>query len=257
MTDYVEVTELAGDEVSDEQVQRACTRYAWALDYCSGRDVLEVACGTGPGLGVLQQDARSLVAGDISTAILERARRHYGSRIDLRQLDAMDLAFPAESLDAIIIFEALYYLPDAERFVEECKRVLVKGGHVLVSNANKDLFDFNPSPHSFVYHGVAELTDLFGRHGFETQFWGDVPVSSVSWRQKLLRPIKRTVVSLGLMPKSMTGKKLLKRLVFGEMVPFPAEIERGMLSRRSTLRPLPAGVPDTGHKVILCAATKR
>jgi ubiquinone/menaquinone biosynthesis C-methylase UbiE len=255
MTDFVEVTELAGDEVSNEQIDRVRTRYAWALGFCSGRDVLEVACGTGPGLGLLQARARSLVAGDISDDILARARAHYGTRVDIRRLDAMDLPMPDRSLDVIVIFEALYYVPDAARFASECARVLRPGGVVLVSNANKDLFDFNPSPHSHVYHGVVELGDLFGAFGFNTEFWGDVAVASVSWRQKVLRPIKKLVVSMGLMPKSMAGKKLLKRLVFGHMQAFPREIAADGTLSADRLVKLPGGVPDRHYKVVLCAAT--
>jgi len=254
MTSFVEVTELAGDEVSQEQVDRVCTRYAWALGYASGKDVLEVACGTGPGLGLLKSAARSLVAGDISDPILERARAHYGDRIDIRKLDAHSLPFPDRSLDVVIIFEALYYVPDAERFADECRRVLRPGGVVLVSNANKDLFDFNPSPHSHVYHGVLELGQMFGKRGFSSRFWGDVPVASVSFKQKLLRPVKRAVVALNLMPKSMAGKKLLKRLVFGQMQPFPAEIQPAMLAASSSLVSIAGNGPDQKHKVILCEA---
>jgi SAM-dependent methyltransferase len=252
---FVEVTELAGDEVSQEQIDRVATRYAWALGYAAGKDVLEVACGTGPGLGLLQASARRLVAGDISEPILARVRAHYGNRIDARAMDAMALPFEDRSLDLVIIFEAMYYVPDAEKFADECKRVLRPGGIVLVSNANKDLFDFNPSPYSHVYHGIVELGHLFGSRGFTCRFWGDVPVAAVSWRQKLLRPVKRMVVALNLMPKSMAGKKLLKRLVFGEMRAFPAEITAEMLPARSSLVPLEAGKADLGHKVILCEAS--
>lgn len=256
MTNFVEVTELADDEVAGEQVERVRTRYAWALAHCAGKDVLEVACGTGPGLGLLKAKARSLVAGDISEEILQRARTHYGNRVDIRRMDAMALPFGDRSLDIVIIFEALYYVPDAVRFVAECARVLRPGGKVLVSNANKDLFDFNASPHSHVYHGVVELGELFGRAGFTTEFWGDVPIAEVSWRQKVLRPIKRLVVSMGLMPKSMAGKKLLKRLVFGEMRPFPKEILPDPTLNAERLVKLASGAPDRRHKVVLCAATR-
>ena len=58
---------------------------------------------------------------------------------------------------------------DAEKFVNECKRVLRHGGKVLVATANKDLYDFNPSPHSCKYYGVMELNELFARHGFEEE----------------------------------------------------------------------------------------
>lgn len=254
MTDFADVTELAGEEVSREQVARVCTRYAWAAAYCQGKDVLEVACGSGPGLGVLARRARSLVAGDISETILARARKHYRSRIDIRVMDAQDLPFPDASLDVVIIFEALYYIPDAEKFVGECRRVLRPGGVLLISNANKDLADFNPSPHSYVYHGIVELGQLLERHGMQPEFFGDVPVDKISLRQKILRPIKRIAVALRLIPKSMSGKKFLKRLVFGALTYFPAEIEESMLPEHLKLERLESGRRETRHKVILCAA---
>jgi hypothetical protein len=52
----------------------------------------------------------------------------------------------------------------------------------------------------------------------------------------------------------MAGKKLLKRLVFGRLVPMPAEIEAGMVPVRQPT-PLPSDRPDRAHKVIFCAAT--
>jgi len=51
--DFTEVTELAGAEISAEQLERMAHRYSWAAGYCGGRDVVEVACGSGQGLGLL------------------------------------------------------------------------------------------------------------------------------------------------------------------------------------------------------------
>jgi SAM-dependent methyltransferase len=252
--DFEAVTELAGEEVSPEQLFRVCNRYYWAAQYCAGKDVFEVACGTGPGLGYLAGVARSVVAADISQPIVDRAKAHYGNRFQILCLDATQTGLPAASFDAILIFEALYYIPDPEKFVTECRRLLRPGGIVLVSNANKDLFDFNPSPYSHTYHGVVELEGLFGSFGFETEFFGSTPVQATSMRQRLLRPIKAGLVRFNLMPKTMAGKRLLKRLVFGRPVPMPAEITASMVAREIP-RPLAAGVPDREHKVIYCKAT--
>ena len=41
--DYVSVTEIAGDEVTQEQVDRMCNRYYWAGQYCANKDVVEAA----------------------------------------------------------------------------------------------------------------------------------------------------------------------------------------------------------------------
>ncbi len=72
--DFLSVTELAGDEVTQEQVDRLCNRYYWAGTYCEGKDVLEAACGTGQGLGYLAKRAKSLSAGDYTADILKIAK---------------------------------------------------------------------------------------------------------------------------------------------------------------------------------------
>jgi len=252
--DYLDVTEIAGNEVSTEQIQRLCNRYYWAGSYCSGKDVVEAACGTGQGVGYLSRLARTFDAGDYSEEILNIARRHYDDRVRLHRFDAMDLPFDRCSKDVIILFEAIYYLPDAEKFIKECARVLRPGGQLLIATANKDLYDFNPSPQSFAYYGVVELNEMLSKSNFSPDFFGDTPVDKVSFRQKMLRPVKKMVVTSGLMPKSMAGKKLLKKLVFGNLVIMPAEIdaETSVFVEPSLI---PSDRPDYGHKVILCAAT--
>ena len=125
--DYAAVTELAGDDVTQEQVDRLCNRYYWAGYYCHGKDVLEVACGTGQGLGYLKSVSKSFEAGDYSEGILAIARKHYGDRINLRQFDAHDMPFEDKTKDIIIIFEAIYYFFDAEKVISECVRVLRPG----------------------------------------------------------------------------------------------------------------------------------
>ena len=251
--DFTDVTEMAGEEISPEQLFRLANRYYWAGDYADGKDVIEVACGTGPGLDYLARRGKSLRAGDFSQAMVDQVIAHYGDRVDCRRFDAQTMPFDDNSADLILIFEALYYIPSAETFLAECKRVLRPGGYVLVSSANPDLFDFNPSPHSFTYHGVTGLAELFGDAGFETILLGATPLAEVGLKQKILRPVKKFVVASGLMPRSMTGKRLLKRLVFGDPVLMPAEITEGMADVEDPT-PLPADHPDTGHKVIYCAA---
>ncbi|HEY9605363.1 MAG TPA: class I SAM-dependent methyltransferase, partial [Allocoleopsis sp.] len=219
-----------------------------------GKDVLEAACGTGQGLGYLAKRAKRFSAGDYSSEILKIAKDHYGDRIELKQFDAQSLPYPDNSIDVIILFEAIYYIPSAEKFVDECRRVLRQGGKVLIATANKDLYDFNPSPYSYNYYGVVELNDLFSTRGFSVECFGNTPVTEVSLRQKILRPIKKFAVDFGLVPKTMGGKKLLKKLVFGGLVKMPAEIEEGMVPYVEPTK-LPISEPDRKHKVLYCAAT--
>jgi SAM-dependent methyltransferase len=254
-TDFLGLTELAGDTVTREQVERIARRYYWAADYCRGREVLEVACGTGQGVGYLASLARSITAGDCSAPIIDLARRHYGSRFQFQRFDAQDLPFPDQRFDILLNFEALYYIPDVDRFFREARRVLRPGGRLLIATANKDLYDFNPSPHSHNYLGVVELERGLLRYGFTSDFFGDTPLKAVSARQRILRPVKALAARLGLIPKSKAGKKWLKRLVFGELVQMPPEID-GRTAPRVEPVPLQRGQPDRGHKVIFCAAQR-
>jgi hypothetical protein len=128
------------------------------------------------------------------------------------------------------------------------------GGKVLIATANKDLYDFNPSPHSYKYYGMVELNDLFARYGFETEFFGDMLVGVVSIRQRVLGPVKKLAVTLGIMPKTTAGKKWLKRIVFGGLVEMPAEITTETSQYVEPAR-ISSSRPDTGHKVIYCAAS--
>lgn len=255
MTDYRDVTEIANDQVTAEQVERLRRRYLWARPYCAGRDVHELACGTAQGSGVLAEVAATFTASDQSEPMLEQARCHYGIRFPLRKLDAQALPLPDRSLDVLVLFEALYYLPEADAFFARAWRVLRPGGVLLLATANKDLYDFNPSPHSHEYLGVRELTERLGHVGFRVQCFGDTPVAEISGLQKVLRPVKNVASRLGLIPKSMAAKKLLKRIVFGKLVPMPAELSVAG-DPPATPAPLAASQADRGHKVILCAATR-
>lgn len=218
------VTGLAGDEVSREQLERLCQRCYWAGGYCGGRDVAEVACGTGPGPGCLTGLAKSLQAGDHSAELLAIAEEHYEDHVRIELFDARRLPYGDRSLDVVRTFESIYYLGSFERFLRECRRVLRPGGSLLIAMANTDQFDFSPSPLSVRYYCVVELGKTLAQHGFVAAFFGDTPVDAVSRKQRVLRPVKRLVAASSHMPKSMAGKKLLKRLVFDELARMPAEI---------------------------------
>ena len=255
-TDFLSVTELAETEVTEEQLDRISHRYGWAGTYCRDKDVIEVACGSGLGLGYLSTQARTVEAGDISHQMVDLAKAHYGDRINISCFDAQKMPWGDASKDVVILFEANYYLENFPVFLDGCRRVLRPGGLLLIVYANKDLSDFNPSPFSRTYYGVVELDSALRSKGFLAEYFGYISVSDISLRQRVLRPVKRIAVTLGLMPKTMTGKKFLKKLVFGNLVVLPAEITEQHVG--SYVPPEKLGIEkNTTHKVIYCAATKK
>jgi len=254
-TNFVDVTERGGEKVSKAQLERFYQRYIWAGTHAQGADVLELACGTGPGLGYLQSLSRSLVAADISEEVLSLARDHYGSRIDFRKLDACNTGLDTASFDVVILFEAIYYLPDVNTLFKEISRLLRPGGIFLLATANKDLLDFNPSPFSYRYYNPPELLDLLTKHGFEPSFWGGSPIPIADFKVRILRCVKRFAARYKLIPDSMNGKRFLKRLVFGPLVSMPLELDPQIASYVAP-QPIPSDRPDIHHQVIYCSARK-
>lgn len=254
-TDYTEVTEIAGDAVSREQIQRMYTRYHFARQYCRGKDVLELGCGSGQGLGYLGEVANKVVGGDYSGPLLQSTQEHYRGRIPLIRIDAQILPFKDKSFDVALLYEAIYYLKDPDSFVKECMRILRPGGNVLMCNPNKDLPDFNPSPHSYRYFSPVDFVALLKPFGLKIECFGDCEVDYNNPKQKALSLIKKTMVKSDLMPKTMAGKKLFKRIVFGKLVPLPSEV-----TEENNPCQLPCSIdsssPNLSHKVIFAVAQK-
>ena len=160
----------------------------------------------------------------------------------------MDMPFADNSKDVIIMFEAIYYIPDVDRFAQECRRVLRPDGKVLIATANKDLYDFNPSPYSYKYFGAVELNEFFSKNGFASKLFGYMDVSKVSLKQRVFRPLKRFAVKFNLIPGDTQGKKLFKRIFFGKLILMTVEIDGKMLDYKATT-PLDDSSPDKRHKI--------
>lgn len=213
--------------------------------------MLEVACGAGQGLGVLQRVGATLQAGDYSPEVLANARA-IAADVPLQVFSAEALPFPAASIDRIVLFEALYYI-DAVAFLAEARRVLRPGGVILIATANKDLYDFTPSPHATRYLGATELKAELTAAGFAIDLFGYLDTEKVSVRQRLLRPAKAVASRLGLVPRSLSGREWLKKLFFGAMVTMPRALAEMPFNYKPPLS-ISGDVPDRRHKVIYCCA---
>ena len=257
MPDFSAVTEVSSYPVTREQIQRIYTRYRLALDFCIDRDVLEVACGSGQGLGYLATKARRVVGVDIDEKLQCLSERQYQGRknIELRHADAHSLPFADNTFDVIILFEAIYYLEHPEIFMDEAKRLLRNNGVLLICSANCQLPDFNPSPYSHKYFSAMALNDLYVKAGFrDVVLSGDCEVDRTSLKAKVLSFIKKQAVAFDLMPKTMKGKEWLKKILWGKLIPMPVEIFNGMAAESLPVK-IDALQPDQRHKVIFSVGT--
>src|SRR5207244_13479287 len=108
---FEDVTETTGTPVTAEGASMIATRYHVAADLARGKRVLELACGSGQGLGLVGRAAARLVGGGLSAPLLRQARVHYGGRVPLVRLSAESLPFAAGAFDVALCFEASYYIP--------------------------------------------------------------------------------------------------------------------------------------------------
>ena len=251
--DYSTVTEVPGTMVSREAIDMVLTRYTFAAEFCRGKHVLEVACGPGPGLGFLAGHAARVVAGDYTESLLGRAQSHYGGRVPLVRLDAGALPFADGTFDVVVLFEAIYFLPDVPSFLASCRRVLRSGGTVIIATVNPELDAFNPSPNATRYWSADGLAALCAAHGFQADLFAAFEAFDPSMRGRAMAMLKRVAVKFHLIPQTMKGKELLKRLAFGTLEPFPAEVT----SASGAYHP-PVAMPDRGRaggfKVIYAVA---
>lgn len=148
-------TELAGTpdlELTGERIVPGKTadalfreheeRYLFAGQYVPGKEVLDVACGTGIGTHYLLRTGAARCYGiDIDPRAVQYAKAAYEGCIFLTG-DATEIALPDTSIDVIVSFETLEHLDDQERFFKECWRVLKPGGTFICSTPNKRVYDW-------------------------------------------------------------------------------------------------------------------
>jgi len=252
---YLDVTEQPGQPASRIQLEMLEARYAWAANQARGKDLLEAGCGAGMGLPALADVARSVQAGDVDAGNLRAARAACAGRVNiaLRMFPAQELPFPNESFDLVLLFEAIYYIPDARRFLEETRRVLRPGGTLLIVTVNPEWTGFNPSPLKTRYWSARELLALLQEAGFESRVQGAFP-ETTSWTASAIRLVRRAAVGLNLVPRTMRGKALLKRIFYGRLQAVPALT--GASSQRPALEELHEAASVRRCRVLYAAAQK-
>lgn len=257
MNKYHTITELPGSRAHAEQLSGILTRYDFAARHAKSKDVLEVACGSGIGLGYLASQAKSVVGGDIDPINIHIGLEYYKGRAGVRimKLDALALPFPDHSYDVLVCFEAIYYFRSLSLFLSEARRVLRPKGIIVGCTVNCEWHGFNPSPFSQQYYPQSQLQAELRKEGFETQFFLGFEDNPSTLRRRMTACLRSAAVWLHVMPKTMKGKEWLKRLFYGELVPLPSEIT----GDSATVQALVEFKPDlqlSNYKVIYFLAHK-
>lgn len=246
---------MRGDKRTREQLQMICCRYCTASQYVQGKQMLEVGCGTGLGLGYLARKAKSVVGGDYSEDNLRCAQRHYGNRIKLLLLDAHELPLKDSCFDVVIAMEVVQYF-HLERFLDESYRVLKQDGTLVLCIPNRSVPGFHRSPLSRGYYSVPELLTSLNRHHFDAELFGAFPIPRGATQQKLWAAM---IVGggrvLDLMPKGERVKNLLNEIILGRNMVLKEELEDAdMMVENFQLVPLLGDSPDLQYRILYAIA---
>jgi SAM-dependent methyltransferase len=223
--DFSSVTELPRQGATRMQMSMLRTRYGWAAQYTADKDVLEVACGAGLGLGWLAERARRVAAGDVDEENCRIAgETHQGqANIRVQWMSALELPFEAGSFDVALLFEAQYYLADLPRFLTEAQRVLRPGGALLISTVNCEWSGFHPSFLHTRYWNAVELLQALEDAEFETHLCAGFPERDRGGGVR--KRLKAVASHLGCIPRSMRAKAILKRIFYGRLDCIPERLD--------------------------------
>ena len=120
-------------------------RYAFALDYVQGKNVLDIACGEGYGAALLAQKALSVTAMDIDNNVIVAAGKKYRiANLNFKAGNVISTGLQAGIFDIIVCFETLEHTSEHNEMLTELKRLLKSTGILIISTPDKKWYSDVP-----------------------------------------------------------------------------------------------------------------
>ena len=155
------------------------------LEYEPGDQILEVGVGTG--LSLPEFPSYTHITGiDLSQDMLDKAQKrvekHGLTNTELYCMDAMNLDFPDNSFDKLIVLYVLSVVPDPYKLMKEIRRVAKPGADVIfVNHFAKE----NPLIRKF----ESSLSKYVAPLGFQPDFPIEPVLENVGMDVKTIKPV--------------------------------------------------------------------
>lgn len=113
--------------------------------------LLDLGCGSGPHMKLLQSSCKEMIGVDYSLQMLEMAKKNLKNEQKrnwkLIRSDAAHLPLPSHTFDCIIAMGLLDYVPSPQAVLKECRRMITPSGILIVSMPKKpSLFSLLRNP---------------------------------------------------------------------------------------------------------------
>jgi len=106
------------------------------INYRGYRNVIDICCGTGDQLQMLERDGLHLVGIDSSSAMLERARNRCSDTVTFYRLDAAQMHPPAEPFDCALLVFSLHekHATIRNQIFHNARRMVKQGGALIIAD---------------------------------------------------------------------------------------------------------------------------
>jgi SAM-dependent methyltransferase len=225
---------IVPDETEPGVVALHLKRYRFAEPWCSGRDVLDAACGVGYGSAELGRSARRVLGVDVDEESIGYARSRYaGPNVEFAVMDLASLQLDDASFDVVCAFEAIEHVSDREAVLAEIARVLRPDGTFVVSTPRSDrttdrpenpfhMVEYAPADFERLLRGFFGQVELYGQRRLQTRRHRLLQRVDVLGLRRRVRPPRAASAVLGTRPTA--------ELTLDDVV-----IERGGLDRASEI----------------------
>jgi len=98
------------------------------------KNILELACGNGTYSKILSEEANQLTATDFSDEMVQVATNRLKNfdNIKVEKADCFNMQYEDSTFDTIFMANLLHIIPEPEKAIAECQRVLKKDGRLIV-----------------------------------------------------------------------------------------------------------------------------
>lgn len=144
MSSYERTNYTSENNVTYQRCQYA---YEFAIPYITDKKVLDIGCGMGYGSALMANKAKTVVGLDYSQKAIDHNKISYKELINLsfQKAKVPPLPFDDNTFEVITTFQFIEHIAEQTFFLQECLRVLVPNGKLLVTTPNaKKTFARNP-----------------------------------------------------------------------------------------------------------------